>query len=420
MKCLKFFAACMLSLSLVFVSVPQVFADETSELILKLLIKKGIITQGEVDALMKEAKKVPAESKTLVDRVATLEKKTPQWIEDFKLKGDLRLRNDSEWSDPGADNNQQRIRFRLGGTTNVNDKVKLGFGLATGGTGNATSTNQTLDGSFGTYAFDLDYAYAKYNPYDWMYLIGGKFKSPFFHTDLLWDSDIRFDGVAGKITHDLDLSNPTQIFLSGGAFPMEDTATARDLHLFVTQIGSTTKFGDSGYKLKTGLANYNFRSIEGATTGTLTGERMTNSYVGTALRHDFRVISPTVKLYAPDIIGLVDIPAGLLGEFAHNYGADDANEAWRLGAWIGQAKVKKKGQWRLLTQYSQLERDSFVDIFPDADFNDAGTNAKGWETIFDYGLADHVIFSLDYYNTQVNDGAKSDDEKLQVDLMFKF
>jgi len=410
MKFLKTCFVLMLGAGIIFTSIPNLYADEASDIILKLLVKKGIITQDEIDEIKQEvAKEEPIVPEGIEDRIAKLEKDTPKWLKNFKLKGDLRLRNDYEDSKPGKNNNQQRIRFRLGATSKVNDKVDLGFGLATGAN-SITSTNQTLDGSFGTKEFGLDYAYIKYNPYDWMQLTGGKFKSPFFHTDMLWDTDVRFEGFAGKVTHKLD---STKVFVTGGYFPLEDMTGPRDISLAAVQVGSETKFNDDGLMLETGVAYYNFFSIEGATTATLTGEIATNTYDGTVLRHDFRVISPTVKLHVPKI-------GGLLGEYAENTGASDENEAWRAGAWLGKSKVKKKGQWRLLGQYSEVEKDSFVDIFPDGDFNDAGTNAKGWEAIFDYGLADNVTLSFDYYNTEVMTGSDSDDQKIQADLIFKF
>ena len=61
-----------------------------------------------------------------------------------------------------------------------------------------------------------------------------------------------------------------------------------------------------------------------------------------------------------------------------------------------------------------------MDAFPDADFNDGGTNAKGWELIFDYGLAKNVILSFDYYNTETISGSQSDDKLFQADVIFKF
>ncbi|MFH1478723.1 MAG: putative porin [Candidatus Omnitrophota bacterium] len=412
-----FFKRCFvaaLSVGVILTSTPSLYADETSEVILKLLIKKGIVTQEEIDEIKKEvAKEGPVAPKGLEERVTKLEKDSPSWLRNFELKGDLRLRNDHEMSEPGKDDNQQRLRFRVGATTEVNDKIALGFGLATGDSA-ATSTNQTMDDSFTSKEIDLDYAYAKYKPYSWMYLIGGKFTSPFFHTDMLWDSDVTFEGFAGELSHKLDLDEyPTKVSLRGGYFPLEDTVGPRDIVLSVYQAGTSTDFGDSGIELKTGIAYYNFHSIEGAATATLTGERTTNTYIGTSLAEDYRVISPTVKLSLGKI-------GGLLGEYAENTALSTANEAWRLGAWLGKAKVKKKGQWRLLGQYSEIEADSFVDIFPDGDFNDAGTNAKGWEAILDYGISDNVVLILDYYNTEVITGAQSDDQKIQADVIFKF
>ncbi|HDZ76752.1 MAG TPA: hypothetical protein ENH41_01545 [Candidatus Omnitrophica bacterium] len=390
---------------------------------LKLLIKKGLISQKEVDGLRAEIeKKAEPTPKGLEARVTNLEKKqkeVPSWIKDFKFKGDLRLRNEAESNAPGKDNNRQRLRFRVGATTKVNDQVKLGFGLATGGS-SITSTNQTLDDSFSTKNFDLDYAYVKYEPRDWLYLIGGKFKSPFFHTDMLWDSDIRFEGAVVKLTHKLNSfeANPTKVFLAGGYFPLENlSSTARDPHLFIAQAGTETKIKDWDAKLKTGLAFYNFKSVEGTVLSTLPS---TNTTVGTNLRYDYRIISPALKFSSSNIFGIIDIPAGLLAEFAENTAVSRSNEAWRVGAWLGKSKVKKKGQWRLLGQYSRLAADAMVDVFPDGDFNDAKTNAKGWELIFDYGLADNLTFSVDYYNTEVITGNKSDDQIIQTDLIFKF
>ncbi|MDP6685753.1 MAG: putative porin, partial [Candidatus Omnitrophota bacterium] len=409
--------ALILTMGIIFTSIPNLYADETSEVILRLLVKKGIISQSEVDEIKREvARKEPIVPQGIEDRVAKLEKNTPKWVKDFKLKGDLRLRHETEINDPGKDNSHQRMRFRLGVTTKVNDQIDLGFGLATGGTTGssaATSTNQTMDGSFGTKSFDLDYAYAKYKPYKGLYLIGGKFKSPFFHTDMLWDGDIRFEGFAAEASNKLDFAPSTKVALRGGYFPMEDvSSSARDPHLLIAQIGSETKFNDD-LKLKTGVAYYDFRSIEGSTTATLTNTKGTNTYDGTVLRNDYRIVSPTIKVSVSKV-------GGVLGEFAKNTGAPEGNEAWRAGAWFGKAKVKKKGQWKLLGQYTHLEKDATVDIFPDGDLNDAGTNAEGWEVIFDYGLADNLILSFDYYNTTVIEGTQSDDQMIQADLIFKF
>ena len=236
----------------VFVMTSNVYSDETSEAILKLLIKKGIISQGEVNQIKSEIRRArPSVSRNLEQRLSKLEQKqkdTPQWLSDFKIKGDLRLRNEYIANDQGQDNNRQRLRFRLGATTKLNDNLKIGFGLATGSNDAPTSTNQTLEDQFNEKDLWLDYAYAKYQPTEWATFIGGKFKSPFFHTDLLWDSDIRFDGFALGLTKDINPNGdvPTSAYLNWGYFPIDDVNTPEgdDIYLFVTQIGTETEFAN--------------------------------------------------------------------------------------------------------------------------------------------------------------------------------
>ncbi|MCQ9205932.1 MAG: putative porin [Omnitrophica bacterium] len=414
----------------VFVMTSNVYSDETSEAILKLLIKKGIISQGEVNQIKSEIRRArPSVSRNLEQRLSKLEQKqkdTPQWLSNFKIKGDLRLRNEYIANDQGQDNNRQRLRFRLGATTKLNEQVKLGFGFATGSTDTPTSTNQTLENEFDSKNIWLDYAYAKYQPYEWLEFTGGKFKSPFFHTDMLWDSDIRFDGFAGKLTHKLGENGnyPTSLYLTNGYFPIDDANTSEgdDVYLVATQIGSETKFADGYAKLKTGLTYYNFRNVGGALISTFNEERGTNTLNtgGTAFAYDYRVLSPTMKVSFEDLFGIVDVPWGFLYEYAHNF--DDAKEdnAWRTGFWLGKSKVKKKKDWKFLWQYSRLEADAFLDVFPDGDFNGAGTDAKGWEIIFDYGLTDNIILSLDYYNTESLSSDISDQQIVQADVIFKF
>lgn len=434
MKCLKLLMASVLCASLVFISTPQVFADETSEIILRLLVKKGIITQEEVDEIKAEIVTTErAVPETLEERVAKIEKDVPKWVKNTKFKGDFRLRNEYIANDQGQDNNRQRIRLRYGFESKINDNLKVGFGLASGSSDSPTSTNQTLEQEFQSKYSWIDYAYATYDPYEWVHLIGGKFKSPFFHTDMLWDSDIRFDGVAAKLSTELfgdEGYTPTKLYFTGGYFPIDDVNTSEgdDIYLLAAQVGTVSEFGDKYAKLKTGLAYYDFKNLQGATAASLAEERGTNTYNGTyasgsaiaTIKHDFNVISPTVKLSFKDIFGQIDVPWGILGEYANNLDPSNHESAWRTGLWLGKSKAKKKGDWKLIGQYSRIEKDAFYDGFPDADFNFAGTDGKGWELIFDYALADGVIFSVDYYDTERISSSGRDQQIVQTDLIFKF
>lgn len=340
----------------------------------------------------------------------------PKWIENFKLKGDFRLRNEYKNNDPGTENNRQRIRLRLGAKTKVNDKVKIGFGLATGSSDSPTSTNQTLEQEFQSKNIWLDYAYIDYSAFDWAHFLGGKFKSPFFHTDMLWDSDIRFDGFAAKIKKEVLPENT--VFLAGGFFPVDNRSTSSDINLYAAQLGTESNFSEKSINLKTGVAVYGFSQLKGVTAASLAEEKGTNTYTGGALANDYVTINLTGKLFFKNIIGHRGI--GILGEYAHNTEAPDENDGWRAGFWLGQSKVKKPRQWKLLAQYTHLEKDTFFDSFPDSDLNFGGTDGKGWEVIFDYGLAKNVFFSIDYYNTERISGSKAEQQIIQMDLIFKF
>ena len=107
MKRLKLFAAFALCSSLIFISTPQLFADETSELILKILVKKGIISNKEVEQLRAEIKKekVP---ESIEERIATLEEKAEKSFVaigqgDLKIGGYVQTRYTHNQLDSASD-----------------------------------------------------------------------------------------------------------------------------------------------------------------------------------------------------------------------------------------------------------------------------------------------------------------------------
>ncbi len=359
-------------------TIVKVNADETGEIILKALVKKGLITQREIN----EIKVQMAENDSAPPQVAS-DGGLPEWIENFILKGDLRLRDEYMANEPGIENNRQRLRFRLGAKTKVNDRVKLGFGFATGSSDSPTSTNQTLEQEFQSKSIWLDYAFVKYKASCCLNLkmIGGKFKSPFFHSDMLWDGDVRFDGFAVKFKSEVLPDN--KVYLTGGFFPIDNRSTSSDINLYAAQLGTKSKLNAGLINLKTGLAIYGFSQLKGVTAASLAEEKSTNTFTGGGLANDFLTVHLNGKLFFDKIIGHRGV--GLLGEFAHNYEAGTKNQAWRGGIWFGQYKVKQPRDWKLLVQYTHLEKDVFFDSFPDSDFNFAGTDGKGWEVIFNYG-----------------------------------
>ena len=110
----------------------------------------------------------------------------------------------------------------------------------------------------------------------------------------------------------------------------------------------------------------------------------------------------------------------LFGNYINNPDPSDNNQGYLIGLKFGDKKVKKKGQWQVKYMYRRLEKDAWLDTFPDSDFYGGKTGVKGHEVIFDYALKKNVVLGLDYYYTQNIDGAKRPENLLQVDMKLKF
>jgi hypothetical protein len=138
------------------------------------------------------------------------------------------------------DRNRFRLRARLGLDADLSDGFTAGMRLATGSDSSPVSTNQTLGGSggnFSKYSIWLDRAFLKYDlglsesPFAHygmfrntdMTVTIGRFDNPFWSpTDLVWDSDLGFDGVAFQGKREVRPGLTT--FAAGGAFPIFNTA----------------------------------------------------------------------------------------------------------------------------------------------------------------------------------------------------
>lgn len=128
MQLLKLYLVLTLSAGLIFTSVPNLYADETSEIILRILVEKGIISQEEVDAMdRKLAKEKPKVPETVEERLAVLEEKVEEkgFLSakgvDFQLAGELEY----EFVDTGGDGSDDNPHFQLDKLV-LQPKLKIG------------------------------------------------------------------------------------------------------------------------------------------------------------------------------------------------------------------------------------------------------------------------------------------------------
>jgi len=115
-----------------------------------------------------------------------------------------------------------------------------------------------------------------------------------------------------------------------------------------------------------------------------------------------------------------DLPYfALFADYINNVEVSNDDEGYLFGFKFGAKKVKTKGQWQFKYNYRRLETDAWLDIWPDSDAY-GGTNAKGHEFIFQYGLCININLVFDYYRTENIQGRTRSENRFQVDLNVSF
>jgi hypothetical protein len=419
-------------------------AADKFDLLMQKLVERGVLSQEDASQIEKEIEQETAQQKTAAketvateDAVVPTEEgyiKVPKWVQNTKLKGDLRLRYqyDDRDGDGRDERNRGRFRLRLGAETAVTDEVTVGFGFASGGD-DPRSTNQTFDDTFSSKNFRIDYAYAQYNPkfLPGSEFVGGKFKNPLWTPkDLLWDGDVNPEGVAGVF--DFALGDTFDLYFTPGFFILDEYSdTDADPFMAVFQLGTKVTFANT-FDAQIAGTYYYFNNVQGnffdQGSGTNTLVLQQDGEEGLAYGYDSIGLGAQVGMGLP-----VDFMpyAAVFGEYIVNIDSDDKyngvknndDTGWLLGVKFGHQKIGDFGTWQAKYNYRRLERDAWPDFLPDSDFHGGETNAEGHEVEFEFGLLKNLSMALDYYNTKLIDDVDGSDEQedvFQADLNFKF
>ncbi|SEH32936.1 putative porin [Magnetospirillum fulvum] len=243
----------------------------------------------------------------------------PEWTERIRLKGDIRGRYEGDYYPSGnipgminfnamnssgpvkvfgpgstnagvpyldnystydVDQNRERFRLRarLGVEADLGDDFTTGMRIATGDGNSPVSTNQSLGGSggnFSKYQIWLDRAFIHWDAVKdrdmALGITAGRFDNPFFGTDLVWDDDLGFDGIAASGRY--EVATGVTPFVTIGAFPVYNTdlnfssnqdskQVSKDKWLLGLQGGTDWKpTKDTGVKI--GAAYYYYKDING-------------------------------------------------------------------------------------------------------------------------------------------------------------
>jgi len=415
-----------------FAGAAPAFADSQVSVLLDKLVEKGVLSP--VDAQIIEA---DTQKKTSEEMAKGTASGVPEWTQKIKMKGDFRMRyQHEEIGESALQRDRIRARLRLGVQAKVTDGVEVNAGIATGSDGDSRSTNQTFENSAAKKSLWLDYAYGKIRLIDGLNVYGGRITRKevlWCPTDLLWDSDINPEGAA--LTYNLPIG-PVEAFTNVGAYVLSErnsaTDTQTDPFMFVVQPGAKLTLG----KTETTAAVSVYHNAGAQKRSLSNGKDTSGSYntlvggAGTGLKYDYNVINPNLEFGINNPFGdefeLVKY-VGMTGDYVVNPDPSTKNKGYAVGASIGHKKVEDKKQWSLGYIYKRLEKDAWLDIFPDSDSYNGNTGVKGHKVSAAIGLAKNLTLNLAYYNMGlidkvVSSGRQTDKRQdlYQFDINWKF
>lgn len=328
----------------------------------------------------------------------------------LRWSGDLRYRHESINEDDVAERQRQRIRGRFGLTADVNEAVRVGLTLATGGD-DPVSANQTLDGGFSRKSIGVDRAFFAWQATEALSFTGGKMANPFFRPGshhLIFDNDLNPEGLALRYGRGNWFANYAGLWV-------EERSAANDSILLGGQLGYRGSF-DNGMRLTAGFAYYDYLETQGQTP--FWDEAPAGNRVDVAgnYRNDFN----DAELFAELNFRAGSHPVSVFADYVTNTEADAADTGFAIGASFGE--VTRPGTWRIGYVYQDLEADAVIGTFTDSDFGGGGTDNKGHVVDFTYGLRERLSLGFRYFVTQrgADIGNEHDYNRLQADINFTY
>jgi hypothetical protein len=329
-----------------------------------------------------------------------------KFIDQLKIKGDLRVRFERRDVEDDKARDRFRTRFRVGGVwKNETESWEVGAGLATGAT-EGTSTNDTWGDAeiFETGDIRLDYAYAKHKIDDFAFTLGQQ-KNPFVATWLIWDSDLRPTGFTGQFAHD------NGFFATAGAYGLELVDGDNTAMMYAGQVGYTKKIGDVKLTVAAGYQHYDsvFSSAEAPNPD-----------------YDFQI----GDLYAKADFSFDKLKLSPYAQIWSNFGADgDVSQAGGtldpededLG-WVAGIDAKM-GAFKLGYAYAVVGADSIVEGLKDADFGTGagGVDVKGHKISASYGITKNVSAGITAMLYESDERSIDEEADLyQFDINYKF
>ncbi len=313
----------------------------------------------------------------------------------LKVSGDLRLREQGDYSDKdGSNRNSSQLRARVGATYALNDRVTLGGRIVTGDGDDPNSTDVQLSNWDDDLQISLDLAYAQLNFGD-LKVYGGKIPQPFTRTDLVWDGDVNPQGISAMYKR--PLAGGGAFRANGLFFSVDEQVAGPDSTMGGAQFGyDSPAYGGFKYDVSGGYYRYNLSSVAGADSGDWRSNRRNPD--GSFLS-DYELVDviagatwqgPSEKW-----------PLRVVGDYVKNLGAVD-NQDTGFGVDLSFGRASKAGDWRFTYGYSQTDVDAVLAAFSNDNIGIA-TNYKLHALTLDYTPMPKTLISAIWYHYKPDD-----------------
>jgi len=162
------------------------------------------------------------------ERIRNLERQI-KGIGPISFSGDVRLRAEPIFGGPAdqsLDRARGRVRVRFNALADLGSQFRTGITLASGDVNDPTTTNQSLTGFYSRKAIALDQAFVEFTPklFKSLTLTGGKFRYPWYNTELTWDKDLNPEGAAQTLAFKLNTPVLKRIAFVGFELPFAEIA----------------------------------------------------------------------------------------------------------------------------------------------------------------------------------------------------
>ncbi len=336
-------------------------------------------------------------------------------------KGDLRLRYELIERDDKTDKYRERYRVRYSINVDITDNIIIQSAISSG-KDNPTSGNVSFkdDENIADYFIDvlkLDILNLKYK-FDNSWINIGKSKHNIYRpikTQLIWDNDIRLEGVNYGYKDDLKRYRVGINKLHR----LENEANSNDdIYIYLAQYVQTMKLENS--KLNFGGGFYYYDGVKGNTTPYGKGALGNSMDINGLYLNDYTIIEAFSELKLPNVFGK---PFKIAGTIAYNAEADDNNLAYDISMQLGD--TKNINDWKVGYTYRDVEKDAVFAAHNDSDFIAGGTDGKGHIITAKYKFAKNIDLGGHFQWATLNEeksttDLESDYHRVQLDVILKF